>query len=224
MAIMRADEMPDASESVPEEKSGSVYASYVTHDLKYSAHFEDAIMRIALAAPATPDGIRVIPEHSAEQPIEGVSVRAQDILPESLPTIAEGDLPLPLDDSRRVFASAIPGIRLTHPGGYLEGGPGLDPQLDTLPNEFSSNHEQTRTTAEFDDARNQEIAENMSELMDRMRKREQALKQNEEVNKKLQELVLQHTMELKVHKKLADDRRAKKEAKDRRRAGSMLGT
>lgn len=223
MAIMRTDEAPDTSALPQEEQPSSLYASYVPHDLKYNAEFEDAIMRITLAPPVAPDGIRIIPEHSAEQPIDGVSVRAQDISPESLPTIAEADLPLSLEDPRRIYASAIPGVKLTHPGGYLQGGPGLDPDMDTFPEDFLSNHQQVRTTADLHTAVDKKIAEDMSELTERMRKREQAVRHNEEVGKKLQELVLQHTMELKVHKKLADDRRAKKEAKDRRRAGSMLG-
>lgn len=223
MTIMETDEAPDMPSPHREEQSSSSgYASYVPHDLKYNADFEDAVMRITLAPTAPQDGIRIIPENSAEQPVEGISVRARDVTPQSLPAIAEADLPLPLEDPRRVFASAIPGIKLTHPGGYLEGGPGLDPDMDTFPEDFLSNHQDVRTTAELRAAVDKKIEENMSELKERMRKRDQAVKQNEEVAKKLQELVLQHTMELKVHKKLADDRRARREAKDRRRAGSTL--
>lgn len=35
------------------------------------------------------------------------------------------ELPLGLGDERRRFASGIAGVRLTHPGGRLEGGPGV---------------------------------------------------------------------------------------------------
>ncbi|KAI5370723.1 hypothetical protein Slin15195_G015960 [Septoria linicola] len=221
MAMKHGDQ---GAPSPPQEnKSSSGYASYVPHDLKYDAAFEDAVMRIALAPPAASDGIRIIPEDSPEQPVEGTSIRSQDIAPQSLPEIAETDLPLPLDDARRIYASAIPGVKLTHPGGYLEGGPGLDPDMDTFPEDFLNNRSHVRTSADLRAAVDKEVEENMLDLRERMRKREQAIKENEEVEKKLQELVLQHAMELKVHKKLADDRRAKKEAKERRRAGREGG-
>ncbi|PIB00482.1 hypothetical protein CB0940_01356 [Cercospora beticola] len=201
-----------------EQRPGGKYASYVPHDLKYSAEFEDALMSVVLNPPASPDGIRVISEDSSEQSTEGVSIRMKDIPPESLPVIAETDLPLPLDDPRRIFASPVPGIKLTHPGGYLEGGPGLDPDMDTFPEDFFNNHPHARTTDRLAATVDKKIEELMGELQDRMRKREDAIKENGEVEKKLEELMLQHAMELKVHKKLADDRRAKREAKEKRRA------
>ncbi|KAF2209316.1 hypothetical protein CERZMDRAFT_87019 [Cercospora zeae-maydis SCOH1-5] len=201
-----------------EEQQSGKYASYVPHELSYSAEFEDALMSVVLNPPASRDGIRVISEDSTEQPMEGVSVRMKDVALESLPIIAETDLPLALDDPRRIYASPVPGVKLTHPGGYLEGGPGLDPDMDTFPEDFFNHHPHARTNDRFAAIVDQKIEEHLVELQDRMRKREQAIKENGEVEKKLQELVLQHAMELKVHKKLAEDRRAKREAKEKRRA------
>ncbi|KAM3415313.1 hypothetical protein BST61_g8842 [Cercospora zeina] len=201
-----------------EEPQSGKYASYVPHDLKYSAGFEDALMSVVLNPPASPHGIRVISEDSSEQPMEGQSIRLKDVALQSLPVIAEVDLPLPLDDPRRIFSSPVPGVKLTHPGGYLEGGPGLEPDMDTFPEDFFNHHPHARTNDRFASTVDKKIEEHVAELQDRMRRREQAIKENAEVEKKLQELVLQHAMELKVHKKLADDRRAKREAKEKRRA------
>lgn len=113
-----AQTAPPAGAPTPpqEEQPNGAYASYVPHDLKYSADFEDAVMRVVTNPPSQNDGIRIIPEDSSEIPVEGVSVKADAISLQSLPSIAEDELPLPLDDSRRIFMSPVKGVRLTHPG------------------------------------------------------------------------------------------------------------
>lgn len=195
------------------------YASYVPHDLKYDAAFEDAVMRIVLGPPLEPDGIRVIPHDSPEQPVENKSVRAADISLDSLPSICEHDLPLTLDDSRRIFASPIPGIRLTHPGGYLQGGPALDPDMDTFPDDFLANNPRIRSSTHLHTAVANEIEASRQTLRERLQARKHAQERNEKIHVELARMAEEHAMELKINKRLADERRAKKEAKERRRAG-----
>lgn len=195
------------------------YASYVPHDLKYDADYEDSVMQMILEPPSNDGGIRIIPEDSKEQPVDGISVRAKDISSLSLPNIQENDLPLPLTDSRRIFASAVPGIKLTHPGGYLEGGPGLDPDQDTFTNDFLEENKDISSAEELRARQQKEIDVNLEELKKRVEARRKAKEKNDEIEKKLKNLKDQHDMELKVHRKMADEAKAKKEAKEKRKKG-----
>ncbi|KAF7186302.1 hypothetical protein HII31_12377 [Pseudocercospora fuligena] len=217
---MSIDNAPAAGAPTPpqEEQPNGAYASYVPHDLKYDADFEDALMQPVLNGLSNEDGIRVIPEGSPDLPVEGVSVRAQDISIESLPSISEEELPLPLDDPRRKFASPVPGIKLTHPGGYLEGGPGLDPEMDTFAEDFFDRNRHVTTTEDMRAAIQREIDENKELLQERLRARQEAKEKNERIEKELKLMQEEHEMERKVNKRMAESRKAKKEAKERRRA------
>ncbi|KXT18950.1 hypothetical protein AC579_8715 [Pseudocercospora musae] len=217
---MSIDNAPTAGAPTPpqEEQPNGAYASYVPHDLKYDADFEDALMQPVLNGRLKEDGIRVIPEGSADTPVEGVSVRAQDISIESLPSISEEELPLPLDDPRRKFASPVPGIKLTHPGGYLEGGPGLDPEMDTFAEDFFDRNRHVNTSEDMRAAIQREIDENKELLQERLRARQEAKEKNERIEKELKLMQEEHEMERKVNKRMAESRKAKKEAKERRRA------
>jgi hypothetical protein len=206
------------------EPTDGIYASYVPHDLKYNTDFEDSLVQALLDPEAKTDiGIRVIPEDSDEAPEEGVSIRARDILLPSLPNISEDELPLPLSDPRRVFASAIPGIKLTHPGGYLEGGPGLDPELDTFPDDFLNHNTDIGTAAALNTAIQSDIEAQIETLKERLRARQKAKEKNEQIEKELRALVDQHNMELKIQRRMAEEQKAKraaKEKKKRERAGA----
>ncbi|EME87714.1 uncharacterized protein MYCFIDRAFT_75558 [Pseudocercospora fijiensis CIRAD86] len=217
---MSTGNAPTAGAPTPpqEEQPNGAYASYVPHDLKYHADFEDSLMQPVLNGPSNQDGIRVIPEGSADIPVEGVSVRAQDISIESLPSISEEELPLPLDDPRRQFASPVPGIKLTHPGGYLEGGPGLDPDMDTFAEDFFDRNRHVTTSEDMRAAIQREIDENKELLQERLRARQEAKEKNERIEKELKLMQEEHEMERKVNKRMAESRKAKKEAKERRRA------
>ncbi|CAK3957553.1 Hypothetical predicted protein [Lecanosticta acicola] len=205
-----------------EEPPKNAYAAYVPHDLKYSTAFEDAIMAIVNNPPSESQdsGIRIIPEDSSEIPVEGISVKADAISWQSLPEVREEELPLPLEDGRRVFRSPVRGVRVTHPGGYLHGGPGLDPEMDTFAEDFlqrnaaNTNDAQTLRAAQQD-----EIAQSIGELKQRMRERQRAIESNERIEKELKRMREEHEMEMKVHRQLAEKRKAKKEAKERERAG-----
>lgn len=201
-----------------DEPADGLYASYVPHDLKYSTDFEDGLVETLLNPDAKLDsGIRVIPEESDEEPVEGKSIRSRDILLPSLPNIAEEELPLPLNDPRRVFASVIPGIRLTHPGGYLEGGPGLDPELDTFPDDFLNHNTEIGTAAALRAAVQTDINTQVETLKDRLRARQKAKEKNEQIEKELRALVDQHSMELKIQRRMADEQKAKREAKEKKK-------
>ncbi|KAF2721712.1 hypothetical protein K431DRAFT_294068 [Polychaeton citri CBS 116435] len=194
------------------------FAPYLPHDLEYGASFEDAVMDMVLNddAQSGQHGIRIIPEDSMETPIAGVSVRAEDVTFESLPVIGQHELPLPLDDPRRVFSSPISGIKLTHPGGYLEGGPGLDPEMDTFPDDFFSNNPRVQNNEELRTAKQLEIDQNMELLRERLGARRHAIEQNEKIQKELKSLMDQRETELKVQQRVADEIRARKEAKARK--------
>ncbi|KAK4541421.1 hypothetical protein LTR36_008022 [Oleoguttula mirabilis] len=200
-----------------EEQPNGAYASYVPHDLKYSADFEDSVVKAVLDPNAQHDGIRVIASDSDEQPVNNVSVRARDVSLQSLPAIAEAELPLPLTDPRRIFASPVAGVKLTHPGGYLEGGPGLDPDMDTFPDDFLSRYEHVTSPDELRKAIRQEIDTSVELLRERLRARQRAKERNEQLEKELKALMDQHGMEYKIHNRLAEENQRKKEARERRR-------
>lgn len=201
-----------------DDNSDRAYANYVPHELKYSTDFEDSLVQTLLDPDAkTDNGIRVIPDDSDEAPEKGVSIRANDILAASLPDIQEGELPLPLNDPRRIYASAIPGIRLTHPGGYLEGGPGLDPEIDMFPKDFLSHKATIGTPSDLRTAVQAEIDTHVEALKERLRARQRAKEKNEQIEKELRALVDQHNMELKIQRRMAEEQRAKREAKEKKR-------
>ncbi|TKA24400.1 hypothetical protein B0A50_06720 [Salinomyces thailandicus] len=211
-------EAPTGGPTPPQEaQPPNSWANYVPHDLKYSADFEDALVKAAVDGDAGSVGIRVLPNDSEEQPVDGISVRARDVSLQSLPSISEDNLPLSLDDSRRIFASPVPGVKLTHPSGYLEGGPGLDPEMDTFPDDFLSRHPTVTTAAQLRAAVNSEVDEAVETLKGRLRKRRAAKERNEQIEKELRALRDQHEMELKIHNRMREESERKKEVRERRR-------
>ncbi|EMD00499.1 hypothetical protein BAUCODRAFT_172013 [Baudoinia panamericana UAMH 10762] len=202
-----------------EEPSRSLYANYVPNDLTYNADFEDSLITTVLHGETggrTP-GIRVLPGNSMEMAEQGVSIRASDVSLQSLPFIPEHDLPLPLTDTRRIFASPLSGINLTHPGGYLEGGPGLDPEMDTFPDDFIANRPHIHTSVDLHRAIHEEVEKATELLRQRLRRREEARETNERVERELKTLMDEHKMEMRVHEKLAEEQARKKEIKEKRR-------
>lgn len=195
------------------------YAPYVPHDLKYSASFEDSLIDAILGADFKQPGIRIIPDESDEDAVQGESVRYSEVDFQSLPHITEDELPLPLHDTRRIFASPISGIKLTHPGGYLEGGPGLDPEMDTFPDDFLSSRPQVTSSTQLQKALQKEINSSLELLKERVRARQKAKEKNEQIEKEIKLLKDTHDLEIKVRKKMQEDSIQKKEAKGRRRKG-----
>lgn len=204
------------------------YAAYVPHDIKYSAAFEDSMMATLLEnddnSIATQSvGLRVLPIDSDEQAVKDISVRAQDVSIQSLPIIPEDELPLALNDSRRIFASNVPGIKLTHPGGYLEGGPGLDPEIDTFPDDFLSKNPGLGSAAELESAVAKEVETNVDLLKQRLRARQKAKERNEQIERELKTLMDNHDMELKMQRRMAEENQRKREAKEKKRQTRAAG-
>nr|OQO20757.1 hypothetical protein B0A51_11106 [Rachicladosporium sp. CCFEE 5018] len=209
---------PTGTASPAGSSSNGRYASYVPHDLPYNEAYENAIMHITLHPdPNAKKGIRVIPEGSNEQPQEGISVRAANISWESLPVIAETDLPLPLDDPRRIYASQVLGILLTRPGGYHEGGPGLDPEMDTFAEDFTSRHGEVQNAAQLRAAKDKDIKANLELLKKQMLDRQKAVEHNAKIHSQLKALTEQHELELKLLKNSAEEQRVKREARERKK-------
>ncbi|KAK3726060.1 hypothetical protein LTR37_000208 [Vermiconidia calcicola] len=201
-----------------DDEPTGIYVHYIPHDMKYSAEFEDSLIQVVLDSPDKQDnGIKVILEDSDECPVDGASVRAQDISPESLPTLTESDLPLPLDDARRKFASPIAGVNLTHPNGYLEGGPGLEPSMDTFPDDFLSNNPNITNSDQLQKAVKKEIDASIEALKERMEARQKAKDRNEQITKEIKMLTDQHDMELRLQQRMQEEQRKKKEAREKRR-------
>lgn len=195
------------------------YGSWVPHDLPYSVEFEDSLISAILNASNAnmTSGIRVIPEDSDEKAVEGTSIRFQDIDLTKLPTLSESDLPIPLSDPRRIYAGPIPGVKLTHPHGWTEGGPSLDPNLDTFADDFLMNHPNVTTVEQLRAAVRKEVDANMEVMKERLRARQKAKGRNEQFAKQIKTLTDQHELEMRLQQRKQDEKRQKKEARERKR-------
>jgi hypothetical protein len=213
-----------SNSSPPGDKAaGSIYASYLPTDLPYNEDFQNEISRLLLNPDAqTDEGIRVIPDTSDELPAEGISVRAREIVPTSLPTISKDELPIPLSDPRRIYASKIPGVKLTHPGGYFEGGPGLDPRLDTFSQDYLGRNSDVRSATDLEAAKQRDIDVELEKAKESAQKRMKAIEHNENIQKQIRALEAQHDMELKLQKRMAAEQKAKREAKEKKK-GEKVG-
>ncbi|KAK3698571.1 hypothetical protein LTR37_016898 [Vermiconidia calcicola] len=183
-----------------DDEPTGIYVHYIPHDMKYSAEFEDSLIQVVLDSPDKQDnGIKVIPEDSDEAPVD------------------ESDLPLPLDDARRKFTSPVAGVKLTHPNGYLEGGPGLEPSMDTFPDDFLSNNPNITTSDQLQKAVKKEIDASIEALKERLEARQKAKDRNEQITKEIKMLTDQHDMELRLQQRMQEEQRKKKEAREKRR-------
>lgn len=192
-----------------------VYGSWLPRDIPYDAAFEDSVLQVLSKSPSNAKPIRLIPTDSTEQPRAGVSVRLEDIDMSSLPQISLSDLPLPLSDPRRKYESPIPGIFLTHPYGFLEGGPGISPDDDEFARHFVSDN-RIRDADSLSEVVQQQIKENVQLARDRMRAREEAVEHNRRIEREIATLTDQMDLETKVLNKArekAKERRERKEAK-----------
>jgi hypothetical protein len=220
---------PTVTTSPPatDEATNHQFASYPPSEIPYNAEYQTEISRIMASEDAQTDiGIRVIPTSSSEIPKDGISIREQDILPSSLPKISKDELPLPLSDPRRIYASLVPGVKLTHPNGYYEGGPGLDPKADTFAKDYLSRNSDIRTAADLEAAKQRDIAASLEEAKQSAQRRLAAIEHNENTHKKIRALEAQHDMELKLQKRMAAEQKAKREAKEKKKeekAGEKAG-
>lgn len=206
--------MPDDQHTSASQAAAEHWASYVPHDLKYDGQFEDSLMHTVLYPSTKSDGLRVVSDDSGDFPIG--SIRQSDAAAK-VSHISEHELPLHLSDPRRIFASAIPGVKLTHPAGFVEGGPGLDPLLDTFSEDFLINHAGISTQQQLQQAIDQDTEHNLQLLKERMRARQAAKEKNESIERDLRNLVDQHNMELKIQHRMLEEHEAKKQAKEKKR-------
>jgi hypothetical protein len=193
------------------------YATYQPHQIPYSAHYENALYHILEYPPRSRDAIYVISDHSSEQPKQAVSVRARDIDPSSLPQLSLQQLPLSTHDPRRVFASPIPGIRLTHPGGYLEGGPGPSPEDQKKWAREFLEREGVESEEQLGMAVQHHMQQNMALAKDRMRARYHALQQNARIQKEIKTLMDQREMEVKIETRMQEDAKKRRENREHKR-------
>ena len=206
---------PRTPRSDPEDDTQ--HAHYLPRDIPYHAPFEDSI-ETALLSPSRDmkKGLKVLSPDSAETSIPDRTIHASDIDISTLPTLSMSDLPLPLSDSRRIFASPLPGINLTHPGGYIEGGPGYSPHDDEFARQFIPEHG-IRNSAQLTQVVAGQIAENVALLEDRMRARRKAKEENGRIQREIKALTDQMEMETRVLSKAREKARERRERKARKR-------
>ncbi|KAF2150984.1 hypothetical protein K461DRAFT_286946 [Myriangium duriaei CBS 260.36] len=194
------------------------YASWLPRDIPYSAAFEDAATDLLLSPPTSPTGLHILTTDSPSAAIPGKSLHLSAISPSSLPRLDVPSLPLPLEDPHRQFASPIPGLNLTHPGGYLEGGPGLNPTEDEFARHFAAEHG-VRDAAGLAAAVEQEVSRQVEIARERAKARRDAKERNEQIRAEIKTAVDQMELEKKVLTKAKERARERRERKEKRRAG-----
>lgn len=91
--------------------------------------------------------------------------------------------------------------------------------MDTFAEDFlSRNSDRARRNAALKAAQGKEIDGSLEELKERMQERQKAIEHNERIERELKRMREEHEMEMKVHRQLAEKRKAKKEAKEKERA------
>lgn len=130
--------------------------------------------------------------------------------PISPPIIPPTALPIPLDSQLRTHPSPIPGVLVTHPNGYYTGGPGPSPStVDEYAARFIEEHN-IQDGAQLERMKRLRIAELLESVRDVMREREEAVRKNEEINKKLEDLEIQRSTERRVQEKIKEERQKRK--------------
>ena len=181
------------------DHSGDHHASWLPRDVPYNEAFEDAAADLLLA-----------PASSRKPP----SAPPGDT---PLPKLSLSDLPLALNDPRRRFPSSIPGLNLTHPGGYLEGGPGIDPSEDEFARHFVSEH-RVHDAQGLAAAVAREVERHIGVARERARERRRARERNEQITADIKKAVDQMELETRVLNKAKERARERRERKEKRRS------
>lgn len=202
----------------------STHATWHPRDIPYNQDYETSLQDLLLnpSANHNGNGLLILPDDSLEQPQPGISVRASDIHPDQLPDISFNELPLSLTDPRRIYASPIPGLRLTHPAGFLEGGPGPDPDDNDFIRDFVATNN-IITPAHIHDARAAEIAKSVELATQRMKARREAMQHNARIEKEIKTLTDQRDMELKIETRMRDEAMARRERKEKKKEKRIAG-
>lgn len=209
-AMARAPSTPRSANS-----DDGNHASWLPRDIPYSSVFEDSVQDILFNPPRINNGIQILPDDALSSPKAGRSIRLRDVPSSSLPEISFSSLPLPLNDSRRIYASPIPGINLTHPGGYLEGGPGISPSEDEFARHFIADN-RVRDVDGLQDVVQRDMRENLELARQRMRNREEAKEHNARIEREMKTLSDQMDLETRVLNKAREKAKERRERKERR--------
>lgn len=160
---------------------------YSPHTVPYNEEFENDVMNAILHGPSNP------------------SPRGKS---KDTPMIAAADLPIPLTSHLRTHPSPIPGLFLTHENGYHTGG--IGPSAHAV-NEFATRFIEERglgagNVEGLERAVRVEVEGRLEEVKSRMRRREEAVRENERVLRELDDLRLQRQAELRVLERMKGKR------------------
>lgn len=224
--------MDDADQRDPKrQRSESAPPDAPPSHLKipYSVSFTDSLIQPLVHPPARNTkaskagvGVRILAPGAPEPRKKDGHVRLEDIDVFALPEVTQDELPLALDDPRRKYASGVSGVKLTHPGGALEGGPALQDNVAApdgtednaddpyakfpAPIRFFLREHDISTPEQLRDVVKKEQQKQVEELRKRMAEREEAKKKNEKIEKEIQDLVAEREMERRVHERARRER------------------
>ena len=176
-------------------------------DSPYSERFTDQLMR-AVLDPVSPKGTVVLDKGSSAITNSDV-VRLEDA---ALPDVSPLDVPLPLEDPRRVYRSAIPGVLLTHPGGPVEGGAPLNlagstvdssgppaPEVRELAQRLIKSNS-IKSAAQLKKTIASETQKHLDDLRTQMQDRNEAIAENERLGKEIKQIEAERATERKIEK------------------------
>lgn len=200
MLLQKVMSQPLGTPKSPSADTTHCASSFLPRDIPYSAAFEDEIASILLAPPSNPS--------------MGISVDEIDI--PSLPHIDVTALPLPLSDPRRKYPSPISGLLLTHPNGYLEGGPGISHADDDFATNFIAEHG-VRDVWTLHKTVAHEVQKQVEVARERAQNRQRAREKNEGIENEMRAMEEQLQLEMRVLGKARERARERRERGDRKR-------
>ena len=188
-------------------------------EIPYSESFTDELMRIVLQ-PHSPSG-KVVSDKGLTITTNGDSVQLEDAY---LPDVDPSELPIPIEDPRRIYRSAVPGIRLTHPGGPLEGGAppfqpsgtsGITGQIPDDIRDYARQLIRENSPKNLRDLQKliaSETQKQILELKKRMSERNEAKEQNEQTQKEIDDKDEVRAIERKIEEKCKREAAARRDS------------
>jgi hypothetical protein len=176
-----------SEDASPAEPQSQPVVDFSPATVPYNEAFENELMNTILHPPENPS----LPTPNREPPM-----------------IPASQLPIPLSSNLRTHASPIPGLNLTHAGGYHTGGPGPSTAtIQAFAEKIASEHGvDLQDTAGMKRVAKALLDEKMAELKTRMEEREKAVKKNKEIDEELEKLRLQRDAEVRVLEKMKGKR------------------
>ncbi|KAI9718866.1 MAG: hypothetical protein M1828_006555 [Chrysothrix sp. TS-e1954] len=181
--------------------------------IQYSEDFTNTLMRelVKSSSSSKHSGITITTKPGPAN-ASGNAITLAEIDRASLPELSTGVLPLALDDTRRIYNSALPSVRLTHPGGWLEGGSGphnAEPLIREYMQQLMQQHT-FRSQASLQKFIKDETRRQAVELKSRMQDRQEAIEQNEKAVKEIQQLQAQRETEKGVENRMLESAKRRK--------------